>query len=160
MEIYEIVKDNWMQDYYSTNSSVMVKRSPFVPFALKNDTGARLFFTTYVSTPGNNTIYNPSQQSRTPKEWKIVEAGDTITFSFMQTQTKQRHIDSHKSILHQISVRVEGWAEVGPISVDKVGIFFRHAGPEIVDTYSTAPRSRIVFAVSLEGSARKLITVS
>ncbi|KAL7019068.1 hypothetical protein ACKWTF_011000 [Chironomus riparius] len=159
MEIYEIVKDNWMQDYYSTNSSVMIKRSPFVPFAIKNDTGARLFFTTYVSTPGNNTIYNPSQQSRTPKEWKIVEAGDTITFSFMQTQTKQRHIDSHKSILHQISVRVEGWAEVGPISVDKVGTFFRHAGPEIVDTYSTAPRSRIVFAVSLEGSARKLITV-
>lgn len=118
MEIYEIVKDNWTQDYYSTNSSVMVKRSPFVPFALKNETGARLFFTTNVAIPGNNTIYNPS--SRTPKDWKIVEPGETMTFSFTQTQTKQRHIDSHKSILHQISVRVEGWAEVGPISVDKV----------------------------------------
>lgn len=159
MEIYEIVKDNWTQDYYSTNSSVMIKRSPFVPFAIKNETGAKLFFTTFVTIPGSNTMYSPSQSNRTPKEWKVVEPGETLTFSFTQTQTKQRHIDSHKSILHQISARVEGWAEVGPISVDKVGIYFRHAGPEIVDTYSTAPRSRIVFAVTLEGSARKLITV-
>lgn len=156
MEIYQLVKENWTQDYYSSVSNTLtVRRSPFVPFALKNETGAPLYFITYTSSPGNSI----SLKNQIMKEWKIVEPNETVTFSFMQQQTKQRHIDSHKSILHQISVRVEGWAEVGPISIDKVGVFFRHAGPEIVDNYSTAPRSRIVFAVTLEGSARKLITV-
>lgn len=154
IDIYQIVKENWTQDFYSSNNSMMIRRSPFVPFALKNETGARLHFATNVSSLGNN-----SMKSNISKDWKTVDHGDTIVFSFMQTQTKQRHIDSHKSILHQIFVRVEGWAEVGPISVDKVGIFFRHAGPEIVDNYSMMPRSRIVFAVTLEGSARKLVTV-
>ena len=155
MEIYSTVKDNWTQDYYSTN---MVRRSPFVPFAIKNETGMKLHFTTFVAPPGTS-FGNSDVVNKASKEWRLVEPGDLTTFTFAQVQTKQRHIDSHKLNLHQIAVRVEGWAEVGPVSVDRVGIFFRHAGPEIVDNYSTAPRARIVFAVTLEGSAQKLITV-
>lgn len=155
MEIYATVKDNWTQDYYSTN---MVRRSPFVPFAIKNETGMKLHFTTFVAPPGTS-FNNTDVLTRVSKEWRPVEPGEIMTFTFAQVQTKQRHIDSHKLNLHQIAVRVEGWAEVGPVSVDKVGVFFRHAGPEIVDNYSTAPRARIVFAVTLEGSAQKLITI-
>lgn len=81
-----------------------------------------------------------------------------ILFS-RQVQTKQRHIDSHKLNSHQIKVRVEGWGEVGPISVDKVGVYFRHARAEMADEYSNVPRARIVFGVTLEGSAQKLIIV-
>lgn len=157
MDIYQIVKDNWTQDYYSSVSN-MVRRSPFVPFAIKNETGMKLHFTTFVAPPG--TSFGSSDVvNRSSKEWRPVEPGDCVTFTFVQTQTKQRHIDSHKLNLHQIAVRVDGWAEVGPVSVDRVGVFFRHAGPEIVDNYSTAPRARIVFSVTLEGSAQKLITV-
>lgn len=157
MDIYQIVKDNWTQDYYSS-SNVMARRSPFVPFAIKNETGMRLFFTTFVAAPGTS-FGNADIINKAAKEWRQVEPGAVMTFTFMQQQTKQRHIDSHKLNLHQIAVRVEGWAEVGPVSVDRVGVFFRHAGPEMVDNYSTAPRARIVFAVTLEGSAQKLITV-
>lgn len=160
MDIYQIVKDNWTQDYYSNTSTNVfpVRRSPFVPFAIKNETGMKLSFTTFVAPPG--TSFGSSDiVNRASKEWRTVDPGDIVTFSFTQTQTKLRHNDSHKLNLHQIAVRIEGWAEVGPVSVDKVGIFFRHAGPEIVDNYSTAPRARIVFAVTLEGSAQKLITV-
>ena len=157
MEIYQIVKDNWTQDYYSTASN-MVRRSPFVPFAIKNETGMNLYFTTFVAAPG--TSFGSSDVvNKATKDWHLVAPGDVVTFTFAEKQTKQRHIDSHKLNLHQIAVRVEGWAEVGPVSVDKVGVFFRHAGPEITDTYATTPKARIVFAVTLEGSAQKLITV-
>lgn len=158
MDIYQTVKDNWTQDYYSSSASAMLRRAPFVPFAIKNETGTRLHFTTFVATPGSS-VGAQEVVNIISKEWRSVEPGDVVTFFFTQTQSKQRHIDSHKMNLHQIGVQVEGWAEVGPVSVDRVGIFFRHAGPEIVDNYSTSPRARIVFAVTLEGSAQKLITV-
>lgn len=158
MDIYQIVKDNWTQDYYS-NASNQVRRSPFVPFAIKNETGVKLHFTTFVAPPGSSSFGNSEAFIRASKEWRTVEPGEVVTFSFTQIQSKLRHIDSHKQNLNQIAVRAEGWAEVGPVSVDKVGVYFRHAGPEIVDNYSTAPRARIVFAVTLEGSAQKLITV-
>ena len=158
MDIYQIVKDNWTQDYYSNVQNNVARRSPFVPFAIKNETGMKLYFTTFVAPPGSS-FNNSDVLNKASKEWRPVEPGELVTFTFAQTQTKQRHIDSHKLNLHQIGVRVEGWAEVGPVSIDRVGVFFRHAGPEIVDNYSTAPRARIVFAVTLEGSAQKLITV-
>lgn len=158
MDIYQIVKDNWTQDYYSNAQNNIIRRSPFVPFAIKNETGKRLHFTTFVVQQSSHS--SSDIQNKPSKEWRPVDPGEIVTFNFYQTQTKQRHIDSHKVNLHQIGVRVEGWAEVAqPVSVDKVGVFFRHAGPEIVDNYSTSPRARIVFAVTLEGSAQKLITV-
>ena len=43
--------------------------------------------------------------------------------------------------------------------MDKVGVYFRHARAEMADEYSNVPRARIVFGVTLEGSAQKLITV-
>jgi len=62
MELYSMVKDNWTQDYYSPNKVCqsddyqksgtlgLRRRSPFVPFALKNDTGSVLWFTVLITT--------------------------------------------------------------------------------------------------------------
>ena len=32
--------------------------------------------------------------------------------------------------MHQVLVRVEGWDQVAPVSVDKVGVYFRLAKPQ------------------------------
>ena len=32
--------------------------------------------------------------------------------------------------MHQLAVRVDGWKEVTPVSVDKVGVYFRQAQPQ------------------------------
>ncbi|XP_055550000.1 intermembrane lipid transfer protein Vps13D isoform X2 [Wyeomyia smithii] len=160
IELYQLVKENWIQDYYnSTNSACKSpvnyrRRTPFVPFAIKNDTGVKLWYTTVLSSESSKTtvLSDPDTQ------WSQVDPGGTASFSYA-SESKQRHRDTHKLNLHQIAVRVDGWQEVGPISVDRVGTFFRHARPDLVDDYSQAPRARIVFAVSLEGSAQKLITV-
>ena len=37
---------------------------------------------------------------------------------------------THELKLHQLLVRVAGWEQVKPVSVDKVGVFFRYAAPD------------------------------
>ena len=67
---------------------------------------------------------------------------------------------THKLKVHQIVVQVDGWQPSTPISVDKVGDFFRHVAPlqEVSASSSKQLPIRLVFAVSLEG-ARKVVTV-
>ncbi len=163
IELYKIVYDNWTQDYYSQPSSSSMstnkksntspnsyrRRSPFVPFAIRNETGIRLWFAT--------TRSESSSLTSSDTRWTPVEPNAVTSFSF-GPPNKQRHLDTHKLNFHQVGVRVEGWSEVGPVSVDKVGVFFRHARYEAVE-FVTMPRARIVFSVTLEGSAHKLVTV-
>lgn len=183
IDLTRLVHNNWTQDYYGPVATIINpsgatsatgtlkcyrKREPFIPFAIKNQTGVRLWFTTLVSEPGIAAGTSSSSlsagQSRSldvlnqaDTRWTAVEPGAVRQFSF-GPQTKLRHLDSHKMNFHQVGVRVEGWTEVGPVSVDKVGVFFRHARHES-DELISMPRTRIVFAVSLEGSAHKLVTV-
>lgn len=158
IELFQLVKDNWIQDYFgggtsSTSTSEIRRRTPFVPFAIKNETGVPIWFATLSATPGDGIKSKSLLQP--DSKWTPVETSATVSFTFGQPK-KLRHLDSHKLNLHQISVRVDGWTEVGPISVDRVGVCFRHARHE---NLSELPKSRIVFEVSLEGSAQKLITV-
>ncbi|KAG8229492.1 hypothetical protein J437_LFUL010067 [Ladona fulva] len=181
IELYHMVKENWTEDYYSLSSpkgdrydasGKLVKssavsppgyrrRSPFVPFALQNDTGSPLWFTTVIATPdnlhGSISRMHPSLLSESETTWTSVAPGDVVPFSF-EGRGKVRHRDTHKLRLHQIGVRVEGWHPVGPVSVDQVGIFFRHADPEAQFDGGLSV-ARVVFQVTLEGSARKLVTI-
>ncbi|XP_057355729.1 intermembrane lipid transfer protein VPS13D isoform X7 [Manis pentadactyla] len=115
------------------------RRQPFIPFALRNHTGCTLWFATLTTTPTRHT---------------------------------------HDLRIHQLQVRVNGWEQVSPVSVDKVGTFFRYAAPDKNSSsstigspssrtniihpqvyFSSLPPVRVVFAVTMEGSARKVITV-
>lgn len=178
IELFQLVYENWTQDYYAaaSNKSTQVtnpasallsgaltanfrRRSPFVPFALKNETGTKLTFTTFVSTPGSGDKgESMNQLQKTDSQrWIVVEPGATVPFNFGPSH-KQRHHDTHTLNLHQVGVCIEGWTKVGPVSVDRVGVFFRYARHELAD-FVQLPRARIVFSVSLEGSAQKLVTV-
>lgn len=44
---------------------------------------------------------------------------------------------THELKLHQLLVRVVGWEQVKPVSVDKVGVFFRYAAPDRNNPSST-----------------------
>lgn len=175
IELFNLVYKNWSQDYFSAATKSLIndtgigyrRRNPFVPFALKNETGVKLRFTTFISGPGTGldvsdasdvSDSSASQQQRVEEQhWKFVDPGTTVPFSFGPPH-KKRHYDSHKLNLHQIRVEVDGWSEVGPVSVDRVGVFFRYATHELTQ-FGTIPTTRIVFSITLEGSAQKLITV-
>lgn len=167
IELFNLVYENWTQDYYgigshssgtSTDMSNYRRRNPFVPFALKNDTGQILWFSTIVSTPGGGIeSTDVLKHKSSSQQWITVEPGTIVPFSFGPMH-KQRHRDTHASNLHQIAVHVDGWTEVGPVSIDKVGVFFRYARRELTEFVSLT-KARIVFSVTLEGSAQKLVTI-
>uniref|UniRef100_A0A8D1BV07 Vacuolar protein sorting 13 homolog D n=1 Tax=Sus scrofa TaxID=9823 RepID=A0A8D1BV07_PIG len=164
MDQYVSTKESWMADYCKqdkeidsttsedwmgssvdppcfgqTEMKAPKRRQPFVPFALRNHTGCTLWFATLTTTPTRHT---------------------------------------HDLRIHQLQVRVNGWEQVSPVSVDKVGTFFRYAAPDKNSSsstigspgsrtniihpqvyFSSLPPVRVVFAVTMEGSARKVITV-
>lgn len=45
-----------------------------------------------------------------------------------------RHRYTHKVTIHQLGLKVEGWQEIDPVTVDRVGVYFRLASPD----YSSA----------------------
>ncbi|XP_058797313.1 intermembrane lipid transfer protein Vps13D isoform X2 [Phymastichus coffea] len=168
VELFTMVKENWTQDYSlftdtsTSNKKNYRRRSPFVPFALKNETGSKIWFKTLLATAEDDKIIDREflRKNALNKDetWLEVSAGDTVPFTF-ENRGKLRHHLTHIARRHQVAVVVEGWKVVDPVTVDRVGIYFRHAhvdfkGPEMVSS-----KARIVFNVELEGSARKLVTV-
>ncbi|XP_019746384.1 vacuolar protein sorting-associated protein 13D isoform X5 [Hippocampus comes] len=166
------------------------KRQPFVPYALRNHTGCTMWFATLTTTPTRvalshsssadsiGDIHGPgNDDSHNVSQWREVFPGEEIPFEF-EAREKLRHRHTHELKLHQLLVRVCGWEQVKPVSVDKVGIFFRYAAPDrnnasnIVGSpisrtniihphvyFSALPPVRVVFSITMEGSARKVITV-
>ncbi|KAJ9601170.1 hypothetical protein L9F63_000690, partial [Diploptera punctata] len=175
VDLYHMVKENWTQDYYnqtprdSYRGDKLVgsppgyrRRSPFVPFAIRNDTGSKLWFTTLITSPDSisgSMIGASESMLQQDETWVLVAPGNTVPFSF-EGRDKARHRDTHKLRIHQVGVKVDSWKAVGPVSVDKVGVYFRHASAQLqYKSNLNLPNARIVFEVTLEGSARKLVTV-
>ena len=72
---------------------------------------------------------SPGQVESPERMWVKVLASSTVPFSF-EGRGKQRHRNTHELKVHQLLVHVEGWQEVGPVTVDQVGVFFRVAAPD------------------------------
>ncbi|KAF5273971.1 hypothetical protein FQA39_LY01087 [Lamprigera yunnana] len=163
VDLYKQVHDSWVQDYYNTSNGKegqnvfgYRRRSPFVPFALKNELDLPLYFTTLISDM--EISFRTDECMAVTDKWILVAPGDTVPFSF-RIHDKRRHGDSHRLRLHQLGIKVEGWKSLTPVTVDKVGTFFRHTTSEIQYRNQQITSARIIFDITLEGSARKLITV-
>ncbi|KAM8927222.1 intermembrane lipid transfer protein VPS13D [Pelodytes ibericus] len=178
------------QIYARVEMKTPKRRQPFVPFALRNHTGCTLWFATLTTTPTRAALSHSGSPEVVPEggkhflddahdvsQWREVLPGQEIPFEF-ETREKLRHRHTHDLRIHQLQVRVSGWEQVSPVSVDKVGIFFRYAAPDkntssssvgspisrtnIIHPqvyFSALPPVRVVFAVTMEGSARKVVTV-
>lgn len=169
VDLYQVVKENWTEDLQKANSRLdeLKTRGPasrhrmaFVPYALVNNTGSILWFCTEARNTGTQFGAHQSRVSRGyDPNWVQVEPGETAQFTF-ENRGKSRHTHTHDVKIHQVIIKVHGWKEISPVSVDRVGTFFRKANPiPAADSDADLPPARIVCDVSLEGSARKLITV-
>ncbi|XP_074831975.1 intermembrane lipid transfer protein VPS13D isoform X2 [Carettochelys insculpta] len=178
------------QIYTRAERKTPKRRQPFVPFALRNLTGCTLWFATLTTTPTRAALSHSGSPGAVPEEngtflddahnvseWREVLTSEEIPFEF-EAREKLRHRHTHDLRIHQLQVRVNGWEQVSPVSVDKVGTFFRYAAPDKNTSSSTVgspisrtniihphvyfsslPPVRVVFDVTMEGSARKVITV-
>ncbi|XP_017089564.2 intermembrane lipid transfer protein Vps13D [Drosophila bipectinata] len=152
IELFHMVLKNWTNDF-NDNATKNKQRSPFIPFALQNLTGTPLLFKP-IYAPLGDLSCSDLHQFELIKHWSSVQPNETKTFDFSQ-KSKLRHVHSHQLNLHQIFVQIHGWTLIGPISIDKVGMFFRTSTMD--NQFST--KTRIVFDISLIGSAQKLIKV-
>ncbi|XP_039079082.1 vacuolar protein sorting-associated protein 13D isoform X1 [Hyaena hyaena] len=195
-EIDATTTEDWMGSsvdppcFGQTEVKTPKRRQPFVPFALRNHTGCTLWFATLTTTPTRAALSHSGSPGLVPEgngtflddahnvsEWREVLTGEEIPFEF-EARGKLRHRHTHDLRIHQLQVRVNGWEQVSPVSVDKVGTFFRYAAPDKNSSsstigspgsrtniihpqvyFSSLPPVRVVFAVTMEGSARKVITV-
>ena len=168
LDLYHQTKKDWTTDIEEITlhsqirgSTRLSKRMPFVPFAIRNETGLRLWFSTRTKTRYRSssalksTCYDEDGEE---ENWQEVEDGGEIQFSFeSKSRNKKSSCSSNEiSFAHQIIVRVEGWEEVSPpVSIDKVGTFFRNANT----AGGSLPPVRVVFDVSIKDTALKLVTV-
>ncbi|KAM7412373.1 hypothetical protein PAMA_022044 [Pampus argenteus] len=175
---------------FGQNVKLSKRRMPFVPYALRNHTGCTMWFATLTTTPTRVALSHSSSadsisdvhgsgtdDTHNVSQWREVLPGEEIPFEF-EAREKLRHRHTHELKLHQLLVRVCGWEQVKPVSVDKVGIFFRYAAPDRNNSsntvgspisrtniihphvyFSALPPVRVVFSITMEGSARKVITV-
>ncbi|XP_062282583.1 intermembrane lipid transfer protein VPS13D isoform X2 [Scomber scombrus] len=176
--------------FVQTDVKLSKRRQPFVPYALRNHTGCTMWFATLTTTPTRvalshsssadsiSEVHGPgTDDTHNVSQWREVLPGEEIPFEF-EAREKLRHRHTHELKLHQLLVRVCGWEQVKPVSVDKVGIFFRYAAPDKNSSsntvgspisrtniihphvyFSALPPVRVVFSITMEGSARKVITV-
>lgn len=173
-----------------TDVKLSRRRQPFVPYALRNHTGCTLWFATLTTSPTRVALSHSSSADtisdvhgtgaddpHSVSQWLEVLPGVEVPFEF-EAREKLRHRHTHVLKLHQLLVRVCGWEQIKPVSVDKVGVFFRYAAPDRNSSsntvgspisrtniihphvyFSALPPVRVVFSVTMEGSARTVITV-
>lgn len=63
------------------------------------------------------------------------ELSSSLLFLFLRRHT-------HELKLHQLLVRVCGWEQVKPVSVDKVGVFFRYAAADRNNSSNTVSQEQ------------------
>lgn len=113
--------------------------------------------------------------------WVAVRAGDTEPFSFgarARSRARPHASAAAPAPLHRLALRLDAWTPPHPVCVDRVGVFFRRVSHTVrlappspspspsargrnvrFCSQKTGAEARLVFEVSLEGSARKLVTV-
>jgi len=132
LELFRTVRMNWMEDYYGSSNGrdgtvpPTRHRSPFVPFALQNATGSGLKFKCITASLLTDASVPVVASTSSNNQWIQCEAGDVVAFSF-ESRGRLRHHDSHEIQSRKLVIELDGWLELSPISVDRVGVYFRYA---------------------------------
>jgi vacuolar protein sorting-associated protein 13D len=128
-QLYDLVKNNWLADYYNINDinkeNMYFRRpKPFEPYCFKNLVGQRVKFRTWLSS-----------QQRFDLNDHIVEYNETKSFIF-PSEVSTTKVNTNKEMPtsssysdRRLLISIEGWEWLQPISIDRVGTFFRLASP-------------------------------
>ncbi|KAG9511271.1 Vacuolar protein sorting-associated protein 13D [Fragariocoptes setiger] len=144
-------------DTYSTRREALVRLSEcnmVAQFILKNETGSRLHFYLCKNFMAESI---ESKALQCPNRWLTVDPNEDFSFSFVDEITSNNMRSFYKDLSgHKIIARVEGWRRMLPLSVDRVGRFYREACSDQISKEDTV----VVFTITLDKrTARKIITV-
>jgi len=161
METVQKTYITWKDHYNSAHRKMTSShRQPFVPYVIRNMTGCVTSFATQTAAVNNYTS-STIQPSVSTGSWKELLPEEEISFNFVLNHEKQRHKRADSLKLHQVVVQVEGWQPFEPVTVSKVGCYFRHAYKQVAPEVANQQQGliRVVFSVTMEGTARKVVTV-
>ncbi|CAF0789547.1 unnamed protein product [Rotaria sordida] len=158
-ELFDLVKNNWLEDYYNTNDLIKEtmyfrRPKPFEPYYFKNLIGQRIKFRTWLSL-----------QQRFDLNDHIVEYNETKSFIFpIESSTTTKKNFNNKELQtssssysdRRLLISIEGWEWLQPLSIDRVGTFFRLATP----LGGELKKPILVFIdVTMTDSSMRLITI-
>ncbi|UJR35531.1 hypothetical protein I4U23_028285 [Adineta vaga] len=156
-KLYDLVKNSWLEDYYNTDNinkeNMYFRRpKPFEPYCFKNLVGQSVKFRTWLSS-----------QQRFDLNDHIVEYNETKSFIFPSetSTTPKSNVNKESQTSSSYSDRrllisVDGWEWLQPISIDRVGTFFRLAVP----SGDRLQKPILVFIdVTMTDSSMRLITI-
>lgn len=125
-------------------------------FLLKNETGLNLSFMKIIlPTRGfqNSTFQQPDQT-----HWISVPKDGSSEFEIeCEDFYSGIHLNSHN--VHQIQIQIDGYNDVGPVTIDKIGTYFRHTTKLGSRTMYDTHKTRLVISVAMLGAAQKIVTV-
>jgi vacuolar protein sorting-associated protein 13D len=129
-QLYDLVKNNWLEDYYNTNDltkeQMYFRRpKPFEPYCFKNLVGQRVKFRTWLSSQQRFDLNDHSVEYNETKSFIFPTESPTTKFSTNRDLQSSSTSYSDRRLL----ISVEGWEWLQPISIDRVGTFFRLAVP-------------------------------
>lgn len=175
LDIIERVHYSWRNDIENfmnlpKDQRAFRHRQPFIPFALKNETGTEL----KMFICNNNKMFSTAKAPDliTPCELKPildVHTDRVVYFDCVDLQPEDNSLKhnyysrtfsrfstaSTTTSPLKIYVKVDGWKATFPLSIEREGIFIRH----IISERYTNQSAILVFEIKLQSTAIKLITV-
>ncbi|RNA32522.1 vacuolar sorting-associated 13D isoform X1, partial [Brachionus plicatilis] len=130
---------NWKKDF---DTLAAKNHKVFYPFVLVNSTGQAIQF----------------MKLDADSEWTQLASGSTIQFNFFKKKTLYGQ-KSHNNQLRNLSrnkirLKLDDWCEIRPLTVDKVGTYFRDIYP-----MCGSALTRLIFDISLHQNATKYIEI-
>ena len=130
---------NWKKDF---DTLAAKNHKMFYPFILINSTGQTIHF----------------MKLDTDTEWNQLTAGSSIEFNFFKQKSlygQKTHNNQLRNLSrNKIRLKLDEWCEIRPLTVDKVGTYFRDIYP-----ICGSGLSRLVFDISLQKNATKYIEI-
>lgn len=179
---------NWKDEYNEKSMQYSTKRHKiFQPYKLINLTGEQLKFSTFKDT---NSVVNESKTSTynnnnsqqqeidsISSDWLDIKDKCEKQFNFYENSSSSKksttmHSNHHYAqrahnyqlrelVQHRIRVKLDDWSEIKPLTIDKVGNYFRDIYRQSQTNASILNSSctRLIFDISLSGNATKLIKI-
>lgn len=170
------VMENWRADFSARR--LPKQQKVFQPYKLVNLTGQKINFIPYQYTDSSDLLTSSDLvgvqdlgQTEIGTEWIPVEDKCEKRFNFLSANS-ERHKDCkldryyqrmnkglQKLIQNRMRIKIDGWSEIRPLTVDKVGTYYREIYSETNENSPVRSITCLIFEISLNRNATKTIEI-
>ncbi|CAF0969742.1 unnamed protein product [Didymodactylos carnosus] len=153
-QLYDVVKMNWLNEYNNSTKETFRRPKPYEPYCLTNLCGLKIHFQTWLSSEQRfdtikYLVENNQIKSFTFPSHLIIKTNNNLTTTTTTTSFSDR----------RLLIQIEGWEVLKPVSIDRVGTFFRRT-ISTSSTTNTLNKPILIFIdVKMIDSSTRSITI-